>query len=178
MYGDCMKKILSILFCAVFFGICVFFSAGLLLSQAKAAEAIESKGEMPKIKDENGINSHFGNEFEEWFSKNFAFRDTVVDIYSSLKMNLFSEGNEQTVVGRDGFLFFKETVDDYIGLSKMTEEEIKETAAALKSLQEKTEAVGGEFLFVCAPNKNTVYGDYMPARYKKKRRSVKSRQTV
>lgn len=162
-----MKKILSILYCTLFFGICVFFSAGLLLPQTKAAEVTESKGEMPKLKTDDGINGHFGNEFEEWFSKNFAFRDTVVDVYSSLRMNLFSEGNDQVVVGRDGFLFFSDTVDDYIGTSAMTDDEIEKAAAALKYIQEKTEESGGAFLFVCAPNKNTIYGGYMPLRYKK-----------
>lgn len=160
-----MTKVFSILFCAVFFGICVFFSAGMLLPGA--IDPSEDSDVIPQFINENGINSDFGNEFEEWFSKNFAFCDSVTDLYSSLKMSLFAEGSDQVVVGRDDFLFFAETTADFIGTSALSDEEIEETAAALKALQEQTEAQGAEFLFVCAPNKNTIYGDMMPARYRK-----------
>lgn len=160
-----MYKFLSILFCTVFFGICVFFSAGLLLPGA--ADSAEERESMHALTSENGINSNFGNEFEEWFSKNFAFCDAVTDLYSTLKMNLFAEGNDQVVVGRENFLFFGDTTADYIGTSAMTEEEIAAIASALKNLQAQTEEQGAEFLFVCAPNKNTIYSEMMPERYQK-----------
>jgi len=160
-----MKKIATVLYCALFFGICVFFSAALLLPET-IVPAPEN-GSLPSLFTENGINHDIGNEYEEWFSKNFAFRDAVVDLFSSLKMNLLAEGNDQVVVGSDGFLFFDDTTADYLGMSPMTDAELAGTADALKRLSERAAEHGAEFLFVCAPNKNTIYGEHMPARYRK-----------
>ena len=160
-----MKKTPSILFCAVFLLVCSVFSLGLLLPGRDYS--VGNKEDMPKLWGENGINGEFSDEFEVWFSKNFAFHDKVTDVYADLKMNIFSEGNDQVIVGEDDFLFFADTTSDYLGTSSMSDEEIKATAEALKSMQDKAEANGATFLFVCAPNKNTVYSDKMPQRYVK-----------
>lgn len=160
-----MTKVLSILFCAIFFVLCTFFSVGLLLPGA--SDMKEEMEDFPQWITDNGLNHHFGNEFEEWFSKNFAFSDTVTDVYASLKMRFFAEGNEQVIVGRDDFLFFNETTADFIGTAPMTDEAIEKTAVALKNLQKQAEEKGADFLFVCAPNKNTIYGAKMPLRYQK-----------
>jgi len=159
-----MKKFTSILYCTLFFGICTFFSVFLLLPQTILPR--ENNGSLPELFDENGINHDFGNEYEDWFSKNFAFRDSIVDLFSLLKIHLFAEGNDQVIVGKEDFLFFDDTTADYLGTSAMTEEEILSAAKALQILQERTQASGAEFLFVCAPNKNTIYGEKMPERYR------------
>ena len=158
-----MKKTAAYLFTALFMAVCLIFSLGLLLPGAA-----DSDGEgMPALMTEGKVNDDFGNQFEEWFSKNFAFHDTVTDLYADLKLALFDEGNDQVVVGKDDFLFFDDTTADYIGSDPMTDEEIDRIAAGLASLNRIVTENGGKFLFVCAPNKNTVYPEYMPGRYLK-----------
>lgn len=122
---------------------------------------------LPKLFSENGINDSFGDELEEWFSENFAFRNALVDIFARLKLGIFSEGNEQVIVGEDSFLFFADTLDSYLGRNTMTDDEIIAAAETLRSLSDSAKAAGAKFLFVCAPNKNTIYGDMMPDRYKR-----------
>ena len=158
-----MNKTAYILFSAVVFGLCVFFSAGLLFQGA----ADPDRTALPEFMKENHINDDFGSEFEEWFSKNFAFSDTITDIYTDIKLALFNEGNSQVIVGKDNFLFFADTINDYVGLDRMSDEDIRRTAQVLALLNDQSAEAGAEFLFVCAPNKNSVYGEYMPARYKK-----------
>lgn len=160
-----MKKFLQILFCVIFFGVCSFFSIGMLIPDStEAASATEA---LPELVSENGVNHSFGDELEEWFSENFAFRDTVVDMYSEIKLQLFSEGNSQVIAGKDDFLFFAETLDSYVGTNPMTDEEISLAANTLSAVRDDAEAAGAKFLFVCAPNKNTIYADMMPNRYQK-----------
>lgn len=158
-----MKKTAAYLFTALFTAVCLIFSLGLLLPGAA-----DSDGErMPALLTDGRINDDFGNLFEEWFSKNFAFHDAVTDFYAGLKLALFDEGNDQVVAGKDDFLFFDDTTADYIGSDPMTDEEIQRIAEGLAALNRTVTENGGKFLFVCAPNKNTVYPEYMPDRYRK-----------
>ena len=162
-----MKKTLIIIYCALFFGVCTFFSLGMLIPGA--SQAAEGSTEMPKlIKDTSGIsiNSDFGDQFESYFQKSFAYRNKVVDAFASFKTTVFSEGNEQVIVGRDGFLFFADTLNDYMGSAPMTDAEINSAAEALKSMHEACLEKDAKFIFVCAPNKNSIYPEMMPSRYK------------
>jgi len=158
-----MKKTAAILFAALFLCVCLLFSVGYLLPGAMDSDM----DEMPGLIRDDAINDDFGNEFEVWFSKNFAFHHAVTDLYADLKLALFADGNDQVVVGKDDFLFFDDTTADYIGSNPMTDEEIETAAAGLAELNRKTAEAGGRFLFVCAPNKNTIYSEYMPDRYAK-----------
>ena len=162
-----MKKALIIIYCALFFGVCAFFSLGILIPGA--SQAAEGGTKMPKlIKNTQGIsiNSDFGDEFESYFQKSFAYRNKVVDAFATFKTSIFSEGNEQVIVGRDGFLFFADTLNDYMGSAPMTDAEINSAAEALKSMHDASLENGAEFIFVCAPNKNSIYPEMMPSRYK------------
>ncbi len=162
-----MKKVLLTIYCALFLGVCAFFSVGTLIPGA--SQIAEKYAVMPKILTEPPfitINSDFGTEFEEYFQKSFAYRNKVVDAFSLMKATVFSEGNDQVIVGNDGFLFFADTLPDFTGSEPMTDTEIKDAADALLYMYEYAKAKDSEFLFVCAPNKNSVYPEMMPNRYK------------
>lgn len=160
-----MKKVLMIIYCALFLIPCAFFSLGMLIPGA--ADAAEG-AEMPHLLTDPPyitINSDFGDEFEEYFSKSFAYRNKVVDAFSTLKTEIFYEGNDQVIVGRDDFLFFAETLDSYTGEDAMTDDEINAAADSLLNLYEYSREHGVDFLFICAPNKNSIYPEMMPSRY-------------
>ena len=162
---DKLKKILLILFVALFFAVCAFFAIGMLIPGASSAA--EGAGEMPRLVADGRINSDFGDQFEAWFSKSFALRGKVVDAFTAFRAKVTSTGNDQVIVGRDGFLFFEDTVASYTGSDPMTDGEISAAAQSLCNMQEYAAAHGADFLFVCAPNKATVYSDMMPDRYVK-----------
>jgi len=157
-----MKKFALVLFCIWFLTVCVFFSAGMLL-----AEDAPDMSDFPALIREGTISRTFGSELEEWFAGNFAFHGSIADLFTGLRAAVLAEGNDQVIIGKDGFYFFADTVPDYIGSARMTDAEIDRTAEALLSMQEDAEAEGAAFLFVCAPNKNTVYADKMPDRYRR-----------
>ena len=160
-----MKKVLIALFCGIFFVSCAFFSLGMMIPGA--SHAAEGAGDMPAFIGEDGINDDFGDEFETWFSKSFAFRSNVVDAFSDFREKVFATGNDQVIVGKDGFLFFADTVDAFTGIDPMTDDEIGSAADSLEALSEYAAAQGSRFVFAPAPDKNTVYPDMMPDRYKK-----------
>ena len=145
---------------AVFFALCAFFSLGMLLPGGTDAA---DGGEIPRLVTEDGLSPTWRDDFETWFSGHFAFRDTLVDAFSAIKERLFYTGNDKVIVGEDGFLFFADTLACYTGTDPMTDEELTAAADALRALSDYAAERGARFVFLCAPNKNTVYGDKMPA---------------
>ncbi len=161
-----MKKTMLIIYCALFLIPCAFFSLGMLIPGA--AEAAEGGVEMPELITRGeviAINSDFGDQFEEYFSKSFAYRNKVVDLFSAMKARFFSEGNDQVIMGKDDFLFFADTLPDYTGSALMTDEEISSAADALLYMYNYASERGAKFLFAAAPNKNSIYPEMMPQRY-------------
>ena len=158
-----IKTVGTLCFCILFFCLCAFFSLGMLIPGASSA--VEG-AEMPALITDGRISDGFGDAFETWFSKRFAFRGKVVDIFASIKETVFKTGNDQVIVGDDGFLYFADTLDSFLREDPLTDDEIAQIASALSNLNDYAASHGARLLFVCAPNKNTVYPEYMPARYR------------
>lgn len=159
-----MNKILKTIFCTLFFAICLFFSLATFIPEA--SRVAEGGAERPSLFADGKINDDFGSEYEEYFSKAFAYRGIVVNIWSKLRAAI-GEGNDQVVVGKDDFLFFADTIDCYIG-NPMSDEEISSAADALENLAAAAEQRGAKLLFVPAPDKNHIYPEKMPSRFLQK----------
>lgn len=158
-----LNKASKLLFCSVTILLCVFFSVAMLIPGSYgAAEGAEG---FPKLISDGKINEEFGNEFEKWFGKNFAFRNKVVDIWSLIKSTVFMDGGEQIIIGKDGFLFFSETINSYTGIESLSDEEIASAADSIEAISKYSKEHGADFIFAPAPNKNTIYSDKMPDRY-------------
>lgn len=163
-----MKK-LKLLVIILFFGLTSFFSLGMLIP---GASDLAEGGEMPEfiLKGSDSlipINRRFGTEFEDYLSKAFAYRGKVVDAYSDLKLKLLNEGNDQVIAGRGGYLFYSQTLEAFTGENPMTDDEIESAALSLLNLQKYSEETGAKFCFLAAPDKNTIFPEKMPKRYKK-----------
>lgn len=156
-------RTVKLIVCILFFAVCAFFSLGTLITGSSVIT--EGGIEKPRLITETGVNRNFGNEYEEYFSRAFAYRRYVVDAWSALRVNLLHEGNDQVVVGKNGYLFFADTIDAYTGLNPMTDEEIAEAADSLLALQTCANEHGAKFCFLPAPDKNTIFPENMPSRY-------------
>lgn len=120
----------------------------------------------PEIQKDGKINIEFFDELDNYFSDNFAFRQELIMADSALKSSVFGESNnDKVIVGKDGWLFFSESLDDYFGRNTLTDREVFSCARVLYLLQENAVSKGKQFLFTVAPNKNSLYSQYMPERY-------------
>lgn len=84
-------------------------------------------------------------------------------LQGDIKPGLSSDG---VLVGYDGYMFYKDTISDFTGQGFLHDEVYNRSVRMLKKRNDWAQANGKKFYFVIAPNKNTVYPDYMPEGYK------------
>ncbi|HAG13367.1 MAG TPA: hypothetical protein DCG49_05835 [Ruminococcus sp.] len=166
-----MKHAKSIVFVVLVSLILAAPTACLLLPQFRNADTSASENRtltaFPAFKNEDGTrNSDFLSQAETWFSEHFAFRTELVGLYSSLTRHLFATSSEpDVIIGKDDWLYYAETVSDVTGVRTLDDTEIKHMAHSLAMIQKYCEENGAAFLFAPAPNKGSIYPEYLPARY-------------
>ena len=160
-----MKKTLSLIFTAVFLAVCLVPGLGLLFTGGSDAAANEILPAAPVLSADGTFNADVLSDTAAYVDGRFSLRLECITAWAKLNAALFrSSTAENVLIGSDGWLFYAPTLDDYTGDAPMTAREIYCAARTLYLLQEYAESRGGDFLFTAAPNKNTLYGEYMPAR--------------
>lgn len=155
------------LFVAAFFLLCLIPSVGMLLLPAQDAVGNERLASFPLLFDADGEpNEAFLSELSTYIGDHIAFRHEMITLNSKLNSTLFSVvTNEDVVQGRDGWLYYSDTLPDYQGTERMSARQCYAAGKTLQLLQEYCEGQGAAFLFTIAPNKNSLYPEYMPGRY-------------
>ena len=154
-----MKKTLQHIFISLFLALCLLPVIGMPLFGESSGGANEIAAPRPQW------GPTVLNQVSDYIADRFALRQELVSAWSWLHERLLgSSAEEQVVLGREGWLYYGETLDDYAGLA-MSEEELRLCAEHLRTLQDYLDSQGVQFLFTVAPNKNSLYPERMPGRY-------------
>jgi hypothetical protein len=134
------------------------------LAQPAANETLASA---PSLTERDGSpNWELLQDFTDFVADRFALRQEMVTLQHRLTAVTLSEsGEEDVILGKDGWLFYADTLADYEGTNRFTDEECWAAAHSLSLMAEYCESQGASFYFTIAPNKNSLYPQYMPARY-------------
>lgn len=158
-----MKKYGSTLFMIIFLIFLLIPSAGIIVfgpSESENGEEIEK----PVIyTEEDGINFYYLQELGDLFEQRFALRQQFVTAYSYITENLFGvSSQDRVIIGLDGWLFYNDTLADYQRTNILNSRQIHNAVRHLELINEYCQDNGIDFVFVIAPNKNTLYSEYMP----------------
>lgn len=167
MKNDKRKNILYTVYAAAFIGICLVPAAAMPFQKSGSTLENRALAEMPKLKTEDGgFNFEFFSEFETYFSEHFAFRQELVTLDGKLRAEVAgSSSNEDVIVGKDGWLYYTPTADDFMNTNTLSDRAINNIDHNLALLSDYCAQQGAEFIFTAAPNKNTIYPEYMPFNY-------------
>ncbi|HIS00322.1 MAG TPA: hypothetical protein IAA74_01825 [Candidatus Excrementavichristensenella intestinipullorum] len=115
---------------------------------------------------EGGLNAGFAQQFEDWLCHRFAFREPLVRLNALLNYRLLATSpNDQVIVGKNGFLYYADTLPDYTGEGRLSPEELALMGEHLSLLAQGLEEQGAHLYVAIAPNKATIYPDGMPDPY-------------
>lgn len=158
-----MKKALLIVFVAVILIVCILPTAALLLGYEGENYENRPLARLPELFESDGLNLSFPAEFDDYYEDHFGFREEMVTIFHGGTMALVGDTlNQKVIVGKEDMLFYAETLNDYLSRELLTDDEIERIAVTLRIQQDHVLSCGADFAFAIAPNKNTIYPEYMP----------------
>lgn len=162
-----MKNSFYRIYAAVFIGICLVPAALTPFIKNDSSKEKRELGKLPSVKTEEGnINFDFFSEFETYFSEHFAFRQQLVNADGRMRAAVAATSpNSDVIVGKNGWLYYGETVNDYLRTDTLSPVEISNIANNLRIINTYCDSRGVDFIFFSAPNKNTLYPEYMPYNY-------------
>ena len=159
-----MKKVFSLIFVAAFLLLSVSLSLGILVAGPSEAGANEVLSKDPVLFDEEGnFNTNILSDISSWVNDHFFLRQELISANNALTATLFqTSGEDSVILGKNGWLFYGSTLDDFTGLNGMTERELYSAAKNIALMAEFCEGQGRDFRFMIAPNKNSLYPQFMP----------------
>lgn len=158
-----MKKTESYCFLILGLLLCVCPLAGMTFARTEETTEKKELAALPAFLEDGKWNGDFLQELGRYFEDHFAFRQYFVSMDSWLESLLFQKTNiDNVIIGKDGWLFYKDTLNDYTGKEIMSERALDNIVYNLSVMQEEIEAQEKKFVFTIAPNKNSLYEQGMP----------------
>lgn len=158
------KNIASIVFITVCLGLCLSLSLGMIFGGTSEAGANEQLAEKPVLFTEDGaFNRNFLSESASYIRDRFFLRQELISLDHYISAKVFgTSGDTGVILGRDGWLYYADTLEDYTGVSPMTQRQLFAASNNLLLMENYCEENAKQFLFVIAPNKNSLYPEQMP----------------
>lgn len=121
---------------------------------------------------------------EAYVDDHFGFRPDLIRWNTILRIRLFGVAPASSViVGKDSWLFYhSETlgdgneIEDHMGLITLNDDALEKLRLRLEENSRKFSEKGIVYIPVIAPNKDTIYGEFLPDRYNNKASTSRLRQ--
>lgn len=107
----------------------------------------------------------YPKQFEAWFNDSMGLRDQLLRWNSIVKVFGFGVSpNRNTFLGRDGWMFYggDNSKENHRGALPSTEIDLRRWAAMIERRRLLLKSIGVEYLFVIAPDKESIYADFLP----------------
>ncbi|MBB6713512.1 alginate O-acetyltransferase AlgX-related protein [Clostridium gasigenes] len=115
----------------------------------------------PTYNKKEPISKYF-SEKEKYFGDTFGFRDYFIRLSNYTDVNLFNKSpSKDVVIGKNDYLYSSEELNDYNRTNTLSDEDINKIANNIIILQNNLKNIGINFAFTVAPNKSTIYPEYM-----------------
>ena len=143
---------------------CLIPSVGMLVLQEEPAAANQTLAQPPSLTTRDGhLNPHVLDEATDYIADHFALRQRLITANAALESAVFQTSAQDSVLmGKDGWLFYRETLDDYLHTDPLTERELFGAARTRALLSEYARNHGASLTFPVAPNKASLYPQYLP----------------
>ncbi|MBI4807131.1 MAG: hypothetical protein HY795_18095 [Desulfovibrio sp.] len=178
-----MAACCSVFFCLV---LCIPLTAQVLnlAPQGKLAEATNSP--FPDFAWNFDVFKAMGKSMASgWLDKNFPLRGLLIRWYNYSSATLFGSisGNSPVVVGKEGWLYLAkdrtiDVLEEHRAVKPLTEPQLKHLASIYEERKAWLAERGIKYLVVIAPNKNTLYPEYLPDEFKQVGQSSRMEQVM
>ena len=145
-----MKKI-HVIFSAIVLAALLIPSVLMLCGFKNANRENRVLAKMPELVSEKGVNTKFASGFDKYVDDHFALREYLVTGFNTAQKALLRDFNgSNAVIGSNNFIYYGETVNDYLGVDQLTRAQINSIAAYLYDVQQGFAERGIRFAFMTA----------------------------
>ena len=104
------------------------------------------------------------NKVDDYYRDRFGFRATLITWNSIVRYVWLGGSNAEAVVGKQGWVFWagEHSIENFIGLKPLTQEELRAWKTYLERRHNVLQAAGVKYLFVIAPDKQSIYPEMLP----------------
>lgn len=166
----------------VSFLLSAFFLLGLFLPGLFLGEETQSANEKrhmakaPTLEWNWDSVQKYPKSFEEYSNDQFGFRQELVQLNNRLHRVLYSS-TKDVVFGKDGWLYAKKN-RDFRNAIRFSGEHLENWRHNLEAKYDWLQSRGIDYLFVVAPDKHTIYPEYLPSSYSQIRQESSTTQFV
>lgn len=175
-----MKKVFLTIFIAACLVLCVLPSLGMIFAPSNEPIGNEKETKFPALADDSGkLNTAYPTQLGEYYEQHFAFRPLAITADANIQASVFTvSNNDSVVVGKDGWLYYSSTLDNYLGKNVFSDRKTSSIVHNLEMLQSFSKSRDANFIFTVAPNKNTLYPKHMPYYFSQKVSSESNRKKI
>lgn len=152
----------------VFFltGLCLPLSDSLLdLDPMPVQDEQRTLAGLPAFNWSRNYFESFPEQFEAFYNDRFGFRTSLIMLHAFAKMRFLDvSGSGSVIIGKEGWLFLnaKGTMDACRGVDLFTEEQLDRWVRLFQARHDQMARMGIPYLLIFAPNKHTIYPEYLP----------------
>lgn len=163
-----MKKKGYLLYIIIVFAILLVPFLGMSFWATDRTTENTTLSEWPAFVKDGEPNINYLEDMGDYFEDHFAFRLQMLTANAMIWSKGFDTSTtDQVVTGKDDWLYFSGTMDDYTGRDLLSDRELKAIVHNLSLMDSYVEFCGGRLIVTVAPNKNTLYNSAMPYYYQK-----------
>ena len=161
------KNIADKIFIILVFCIVILPFAGMAFHMTTEPVGNSPLKDKPQLTGEDGsFNIGFLKDAGDWFESVYAFRPEMITADSLVQKAVYNVSSQDNVIsGRQNWLFYQATVNDYTAQEPLSDRMIFNIASNIALLQRYVDSKGADMVFTIAPNKNSLYPEYMPDGY-------------
>lgn len=158
-----MKKKESIMWIVMFAMLLIVFPLVLLFKYGQSDENQEYRVKVSLEDIKAASLPHKLEVFEKYYEDNCPGRDKLIRLKSKIDLELLKMSpSDDIVIGQDGWMFYEDSVSWYTGQIDFDDDDMKAFCDKLTELESNLAQNGGHVVLLIAPNKETVYGEYLP----------------
>lgn len=153
---------LVVSFCAI-----LISSNLLLLKESNQSDKNKKEVEFPKLIFPNVY--QFGVQFDKYYKENFGGKNSLVKLHSAIQYHILKSSPlpKSVVFGEDGWLFlgnkYSNIIHENIGLDTFSKNDLDKIGENIQNRKEYLEQLGIKYYVCAAPNKHTIYNNYLPS---------------
>jgi hypothetical protein len=153
-----MKSFLSILFLVLILGPI----GGRLVGFEYTLVESRARHTMPDFSMARLLDSRFYEDFDRYFNDNFSLRGAMIYLKNRIDYSVFRTSPTKDVhVGREGWVFYRPSLNEYNRHPHRRRSEVEKVFLHILGLEKLVLASGRQFVCTVAPNKCSIYPEYV-----------------